>query len=85
MITGNCYYSNNTLFIRDLVWDWKVLLIARSGRFGKDINLSMLRYFYDNYRRKGRELKADLSIPNEEVNYLCTDRREKLRTRITGF
>ncbi len=48
MKTGNYYYVDKTLFIKEIIdSDDKVLLIPRPRRFGKTLNLSMLRYFYD--------------------------------------
>lgn len=48
MITGNYYYVDKTLFIQEIIdSDDKVLLIPRPRRFGKTLNLSMLKYFYD--------------------------------------
>lgn len=45
LITNGYYYVDKTLFIRELL-DKKgeVNLLTRPGRFGKTLNLSMLRY-----------------------------------------
>jgi hypothetical protein len=48
MITGNYYYVDKTLFIKEIIDSGdKILLIPRPRRFGKTLNLSMLGYFYD--------------------------------------
>jgi len=48
MITGNYYYVDKTLFIKEILDRGdKVLLIPRPRRFGKTLNISMLKYFYD--------------------------------------
>ncbi|MCP5106040.1 MAG: AAA family ATPase [bacterium] len=48
VITGNYYYVDKTLFIKDILDRGdKILLIPRPRRFGKTLNLSMLKYFYD--------------------------------------
>lgn len=47
MVTGNYCYVDKTLFIKDIIDKGdKILLIPRPRRFGKTLNLSMLKYFY---------------------------------------
>jgi len=48
MVTGNYYYVDKTLFIKEVMDSGdKILLVPRPRRFGKTLNLSMLGYFYD--------------------------------------
>ena len=48
MIAGNYYYIDKTLFIQDvLIKAGKVKLFTRPRRFGKTLNMSMLKYFFD--------------------------------------
>jgi len=48
VITGNYYYVDKTLFIKEIIDRGdKILLVPRPRRFGKTLNLSMLKYFYD--------------------------------------
>ena len=48
MVTGNYYYVDKTLFIKEIIDSGdKILLLPRPRRFGKTLNLSMLKYFYD--------------------------------------
>jgi len=48
IITGNYYYVDKTLFIKDIIDRGdKIILIPRPRRFGKTLNISMLKYFYD--------------------------------------
>ncbi|MGD2087811.1 MAG: AAA family ATPase [Candidatus Aminicenantes bacterium] len=48
MVTGDYYYVDKTLFIKDIMDKGdKILLVPRPRRFGKTLNLSMLKYFYD--------------------------------------
>jgi hypothetical protein len=48
MVTGNYYYVDKTLFIKEIIDSGdKILLLPRPRRFGKTLNLSMLGYFYD--------------------------------------
>jgi hypothetical protein len=48
IVTGNYCYVDKTLFIKEIMDKGdKILLIPRPRRFGKTLNLSMLKYFYD--------------------------------------
>ncbi|MCX6583920.1 MAG: AAA family ATPase [Candidatus Aminicenantes bacterium] len=48
IITGNYYYVDKTLFIKEIIDRGDlILLIPRPRRFGKTLNISMLKYFYD--------------------------------------
>lgn len=48
IIEDGYYYVDKTLFIKELKrTNGKVLLIPRPRRFGKTLNLSMLKYFYE--------------------------------------
>ena len=43
----NFYYVDKTLFIKELLQNWgKVNLFTRPGRFGKSLNMSMLKCFF---------------------------------------
>ena len=49
IIESGCYYVDKTLFIKEIIDDGaKVILIPRPRRFGKTLNLSMLKYFFQN-------------------------------------
>ena len=42
------YFIDKTMFIKDIVDNQAgVLLVTRPRRFGKTLNMSMLRYFFD--------------------------------------
>ena len=48
IVGGNYFYIDKTLFIKELLENrGKVTLITRPRRFGKTLNMSMLRYFFD--------------------------------------
>jgi hypothetical protein len=48
VISDNYYYVDKTLFIKEIIDRGdKILLVPRPRRFGKTLNLSMLKYFYD--------------------------------------
>lgn len=43
----NFYYADKTLFIKELLQNWgKVNLFTRPRRFGKSLNMSMLKCFF---------------------------------------
>jgi hypothetical protein len=48
IISGNYYYVDKSLFIKEIIDRGEtVILIPRPRRFGKTLNISMLKYFYD--------------------------------------
>ncbi len=48
IITGNYYYIDKSLFIKEIIDRGnRVILVPRPRRFGKTLNISMLKYFYD--------------------------------------
>jgi len=65
LITTNCYYADKTMFIKDVVEGSKVLLFARPRRFGKTLNLTMLRHFFD-IKGDCAGLFANLNISKEK-------------------
>ena len=49
MINSGYYYVDKTMFIKELLdLKGKVNLFARPRRFGKTLNLSMIRYFFED-------------------------------------
>ncbi len=50
VIRENMYYVDKTAMIRAIMEGPKVQLHCRPRRFGKTLNLSMLRYFFDCQR-----------------------------------
>ena len=65
LIINNLYFVDKSLFIKDVVDDMEVLLYPRPRRFGKTLNLSMLKYFYD-CSEDNSHLFNDLAISKEE-------------------
>ena len=47
MIEDNYYYVDKTLLIKDVLNSGQIVLVPRPRRFGKTLNLSMLRYFFE--------------------------------------
>ena len=61
----NFYYVDKTLFIKDLLQNWgKVNLFTRPRRFGKSLNMSMLKCFFEI--GSDPELFAGLKIMQEK-------------------
>ncbi len=46
LIQDQCYFVDKSLFIQEILEDTQIILITRPRRFGKTLNLSMLRYFF---------------------------------------
>ena len=71
---GNYYYVDKTLFIKELL-DMKgeVNLFTRPRRFGKTLNMSMLRYFLDIEQPDASKLFSGTKIMdagNQYLNYM---------------
>ena len=46
--TNDFYYVDKTLFIKELLQNWgEVNLFTRPRRFGKSLNMSMLKCFFE--------------------------------------
>ena len=69
LITEKSFYVDKTKFIEDIVKDiTKVQLITRPRRFGKTLNMSMLKYFFDiENKENNRKLFEGLYIENSSV------------------
>jgi hypothetical protein len=67
LVDENYYFADKSLFIKEIVEeDSQVLLIPRPRRFGKSLNMSMLKYFFTNKNaEKNRRLFNGLKIENE--------------------
>ena len=67
IISGNYYFVDKSLFIKDVLEEGsKILLIPRPRRFGKSLNMSMLKYFFTNKNaEKNKELFRGLKIEEE--------------------
>ena len=72
IIDENCLYVDKTLFIQEVVeQSARVALILRPRRFGKTLNLSMLRYFFEKVDEDRSYLFKDLNIwKNEKYRML---------------
>jgi len=62
VIRDNNYFVDKSLFIQELInSNAEVALMPRPRRFGKTLNLSMLKYFFEN-NQDTKELFRDLAI-----------------------
>ena len=68
LIEENYYYFDKTKFIDEVIKDGaKVKLFTRPRRFGKTLNMSMLKYFFDiENKKENRKLFKDLYIEKTE-------------------
>lgn len=67
LIDGGFYYVDKTLLIEEIIkTSGKVILITRPRRFGKTLNLSMLRYFYECSSIDYHYLFADTTIAKSD-------------------
>ncbi len=74
IIENNNYFVDKSLLIEDVLNAQKaVLLLPRPRRFGKTLNLSMLRYFFDKQEPENKNLFKDLKIwqTDETVKQHC--------------
>ncbi|MDM8532107.1 AAA family ATPase [Anaerolineales bacterium HSG25] len=62
------YYVDKSLFIQEVIeLSMYVMLIPRPRRFGKTLNLSMLRYFFEKHEPSRRELFSGLAIQDTDL------------------
>ena len=72
LIQTGYYFVDKTLFIRELIdMKGKVNLFTRPRRFGKTLNMSMLRYFFENGGTDNKELFRGLKIMDAGEEYLA--------------
>ncbi len=68
IIKENYYFVDKSLLIKEFIENAaKVILTPRPRRFGKTLNMSMLKYFFDiENKDKNKDLFKGLEIENEE-------------------
>ncbi|WP_055666111.1 AAA family ATPase [Desnuesiella massiliensis] len=68
LIEGNHYFVDKSLLIKEFLENGaKIILTSRPRRFGKTLNLSMLKYFFDiRTKEETKELFNGLKIENEK-------------------
>ena len=64
------YYIDKTMYIKDIIDnDSSVILVTRPRRFGKTLNMSMLRYNFDCSQKDNKELFEGLKIMKQGEEY----------------
>ena len=64
------YYIDKTMYIKDIIDNQSgVILVTRPRRFGKTLNMSMLKYYFDCRQKDNRELFNGLKIMDQEEKY----------------
>ena len=64
------YYIDKTMYIRDIIDnEASVLLVTRPRRFGKTLNMSMLKYYFDCTKKDSKELFEGLKIMEQDEKY----------------
>ena len=72
LIQTGYYFVDKTLFIRELIdMKGKVNLFTRPHRFGKTLNMSMLRYFFEMGKADSAELFQGMKIMDAGEEYLA--------------
>ena len=68
IIKEDCYYFDKTNYIKELLKDrTEIKLFTRPRRFGKTLNMSTLKYFFDvKNAEENRKLFKDLYIEKSE-------------------
>ena len=72
LVDEDYYFADKTLLIKDLL-DTKaaVSLFTRPRRFGKTLNMSMLRYFFEKTEEDNSYLFNGLKIANAGEKYMA--------------
>ena len=66
----NNYFIDKTMYIKDIIDNQsRVVLVTRPRRFGKTLNMSMLKYFFDCNVQNAKELFEGLKIMEQEEKY----------------
>src|SRR3990167_11343179 len=67
VVTKDYYFVDKTLLIKELLdIKYKVYLLCRPRRFGKTLNLSMLKYFFEKTEKSNAHLFTDKKIWQNE-------------------
>lgn len=70
LIIKDNYYIDKTLYIKDIIDNQsKVILVTRPRRFGKTLNMSMLKYYFDIKQKDNISLFKNLKIMSQDEYY----------------
>ena len=68
--TRDNYYIDKTMYIKDIIDnESRVILITRPRRFGKTLNMSTLKYYFDCTKKDSKSLFEGLKILDQEEKY----------------
>ena len=60
LLETNCLFIDKSLFIKEIIdAGAEIILIPRPRRFGKTLNLSMLRYFFERHEEQAERQRAE--------------------------
>ena len=66
----NNYFIDKSMYIKDIIDNQSgVVLITRPRRFGKTLNMSMLRYYFNIKEKNNKELFNGLKIMEQDKKY----------------
>ena len=66
----NNYYIDKTMYIKNIIDNQsRVILVTRPRRFGKTLNMSMLKYYFDCTQKDNKELFEGLKIMEQDESY----------------
>ncbi|KLO21486.1 hypothetical protein X275_09065 [Marinitoga sp. 1197] len=65
VIEDNAYYIDKSMLTKEIITGGRVILITRPRRFGKTLNMSMLKYFFRN-DQDNKHLYKNLKIYKEK-------------------
>ena len=64
------YYIDKTKYIKDIIDnEASVILVTRPRRFGKTLNMSMLKYYFDCTKKDSKEIFEGLKIMEQDEKY----------------
>ena len=64
------YYIDKTMYIKDILDNKsEIILVTRPRRFGKTLNMSMLKYYFDCTQKDNKALFEGLKIMEQEDKY----------------
>ena len=64
------YYIDKTMYIKDIIDnEASVILVTRPRRFGKTLNMSMLKYYFDCTKKDSKEIFEGLKIMEQDEKY----------------
>ena len=64
------YYIDKTMYIKHIIDNQAgVILVTRPRRFGKTLNMSMLKYYFDNTAKDSKDLFEGLKIMEQGEEY----------------